>query len=45
MPDLTVSEELYRQIRAESADGDVDRALWRMVGAYRRANNPEADVT
>jgi hypothetical protein len=45
MPEITVSEELYRQIRAESDENDIDEALWRMVGSYRRANNPEADMT
>lgn len=45
MPEITVSEELYRQIRSESGDDDVDKALWRMVGSYRRMHNPEADTT
>ncbi|MFB6140378.1 MAG: hypothetical protein ABEJ26_08090 [Halosimplex sp.] len=45
MPDITVSEDLYRQIQTESVDGDVDKTLWKMVGAYRRANNPESDTT
>ncbi|WP_436911549.1 hypothetical protein [Halosimplex marinum] len=45
MPQIEVSEDLYRQIETESADGDIDTALWKMVGAYRRANNPEADTT
>ena len=45
MPELTVSEELYRQIEAEATDGNVDQALWKMVGTYRRQNNPEADMT
>jgi hypothetical protein len=42
MPEITVSEELYRQIQSE-ADGDLDRALWKMVGTYRRQNNPQAN--
>lgn len=45
MPEITVSEELYRQISAETSGNDFDEALWRMVGSYRRANNPEADTT
>jgi len=45
MPEITVSQELYSQLEAESADGDVDDALWRMVGTYRRANNPESDAS
>jgi len=42
MPEITVSEELYRQIQSE-ADEDLDRALWKMVGTYRRQNNPQAN--
>ncbi|ELZ22264.1 hypothetical protein C475_17168 [Halosimplex carlsbadense 2-9-1] len=45
MPQIEVSEDLYRQIETESVEGDIDKALWKMVGAYRRANNPEADRT
>lgn len=45
MPEITVSDQLYRQIQAEATDGNVDQALWKMVGTYRRANNPEADTT
>lgn len=45
MPEITVSQELYSQIEAESSDGDVDDALWKMVGTYRRANNPESDAS
>ncbi|WP_436927083.1 hypothetical protein [Halosimplex amylolyticum] len=45
MPEITVSEDLYRQIETECSDGDVDKTLWKMVGSYRRANNPEADTT
>jgi hypothetical protein len=41
MPDITVSEELYRQIDSEG-DEDTDKTLWRMVGTYRRSNNPQA---
>lgn len=44
MPEITVSEDLYRQIETES-DEDIDKTLWKMVGEYRRANNPEADTT
>jgi hypothetical protein len=43
MPEITVSENLYRQIRAESAEEDAEETLWKMVGTYRRANNPQAD--
>ena len=42
MPEISVSENLYRQLESESEDGDVETALWEMVGSYRRQNNPEA---
>ncbi len=45
MPEITVSDELYNQIAAETAGEDIDAALWKMVGSYRRANNPEADAS
>lgn len=43
MPEITVSEELYSQIEAESEEEDLEGALWRMVGNYRRVNNTESD--
>jgi len=47
MPKIEISERLYRQITAESGTtgDDVDKTLWKMVGTYRRENNPEADMT
>jgi hypothetical protein len=45
MPEITVSEELYNQIAAESSADDMEEGLWKMVGNYRRANNPEADAS
>ncbi|MFB6106270.1 MAG: hypothetical protein ABEJ70_04780 [Halobacteriaceae archaeon] len=46
MPEITVSEELYRQLTAEAEadDAALDRTLWRMVGSYRRSNRPESDT-
>lgn len=43
MPEITVSEELYRQLRTESTDEEIDRTLWKMVGTYRRQNNPQSN--
>lgn len=43
MPEITISEELYRQLQAESSDGDIEKSLWKMVAAYRRLHHPEAD--
>lgn len=42
MPEITVSQDLYDQIEAESDDGEMEATLWEMVGTYRRRNNPEA---
>lgn len=44
MPELTVSQDLYSQLESEASDGDIEAALWEMVGTYRRANNPESET-
>ncbi|WP_185903283.1 hypothetical protein [Halonotius terrestris] len=44
MPQITVSDDLYRQLEAESSEKDVTDTLWKMVGSYRRSNNPESDT-
>ncbi|WP_262175012.1 hypothetical protein [Haloarcula laminariae] len=43
MPRIEVPENLYRQLEAEANGDQIDDALWKMVGTYRRKNNPEAD--
>ena len=45
MPRIEVSENLYRQIESETSNDDFNDTLWKMVGSYRRTNNPEADQT
>ncbi|MEF8827950.1 MAG: hypothetical protein V5A49_02880 [Haloarcula sp.] len=45
MPRIEVSENLYRQIESEANNEDFNDTLWKMVGSYRRTNNPEADQT
>lgn len=45
MPRIEVSENLYRQLEDEANGEDLDDTLWKMVGTYRRKNNPEADRT
>ncbi|MGB9930324.1 hypothetical protein [Haloarcula amylolytica] len=45
MPRIEVSENLYRQIESETGNDDLNDTLWKMVGSYRRTNNPEADRT
>ncbi|MFC6861909.1 MULTISPECIES: hypothetical protein [Haloarcula] len=45
MPRIDVPENLYRQLENEANGGDLNDTLWKMVGSYRRTNNPEADQT
>lgn len=45
MPRIDVPENLYRQIESEANGGDLNDALWKMVGAYRRTSSPQADRT
>lgn len=45
MPKITISDDLYRQLKSESTETDISDTLWKMVGTYRRANNPESDTT
>lgn len=41
MPEISVSNDLYRQIES-ATDDDMEATLWEMVGNYRREHNPEA---
>ena len=43
MPRIDVPENLYRQIETEANGGDINETLWKMVGSYRRAANPQAE--
>jgi hypothetical protein len=40
MPELNVSEDLYRQIEDAAGGDDIDRTMWRMVYNYQRGNSP-----
>lgn len=40
MPEITVSESLYRQLEKASEGDDLDQTMWRMVGEYKRGNVP-----
>jgi hypothetical protein len=40
MPEITVSDSLYRQLQDASADRDLDEAMWEMVYRFQRGNNP-----
>lgn len=44
MEELTISDELYRQLEAETEDEEIEDTIWEMVGMYRRARNPESDT-
>lgn len=44
MPQLTISEDLYKQLEAAADGADVEQTLWEMAAMYRRQQNPEADV-
>jgi len=43
MPRIEVSENLYRQLEDEANGERLDDTLWKMIGTYRRKNNPESD--
>ncbi|MFC6824279.1 hypothetical protein [Halopelagius fulvigenes] len=40
MPEITVSEPLYRQLVSASDGGDLDETMWKMVARYSRGNTP-----
>jgi hypothetical protein len=40
MPEIEVSEDLYRQLETAAGDEDIDHAMWRMVYSYQRGNSP-----
>ncbi len=44
MPQIEVPESLYRQLENEANGEQIDDMLWKMVGTYRRKNNPESDI-
>lgn len=40
MPEITVSDTLYRQLEDAAGSGGIDEAMWKMVAHYQRGNNP-----
>jgi hypothetical protein len=40
MPEITVSDSLYRQLIDASAGEELDQTMWRMVHKYQRGNSP-----
>jgi hypothetical protein len=41
MPEISVSDKLYSQLQTEADGEELDQALWKMVAAYRRGENPQ----
>jgi len=40
MPEIQVSDSLYRQLQDASNGRDMDEAMWEMVYLFQRGNNP-----
>lgn len=40
MPEITISDQLYRQLVAASEDDDLDHTMWKMVHSYQRGHSP-----
>jgi len=40
MPQIQVSDSLYRQLEEASDGRDLDAAMWEMVYLFQRGNNP-----
>jgi hypothetical protein len=40
MPEITVSDSLYRQLVDASGEDQLDNTMWKMVAQYQRGNNP-----
>jgi hypothetical protein len=40
MPEITVSDSLYRQLENAAENGDVESALWEMNYLFQRGNDP-----
>jgi len=41
MPEIQVSDSLYRQLQEASRGRDIDEAMWEMVYLAQRGDNPE----
>ncbi|QGA81623.1 Uncharacterized protein LC1Hm_0559 [Halomicrobium sp. LC1Hm] len=40
MPQITVSDQLYRKLEEATEDRDTEDAMWEMVYRFDRGNNP-----
>lgn len=45
MPEISVSEELYEQLKAAGSTDEIEETLWQMLGSYQRQNNPQSDTS
>ena len=40
MPEITVSDSLYRQLIDAAGGEELDQTMWQMVHKYQRGNSP-----
>lgn len=40
MPEIEVSDSLYRQIEDAAEDSDLEHTIWEMVYLFQRGNDP-----
>ena len=40
MPEISVSDSLYRQLEEAADGGDTEEAMWQMLHLFQRGNNP-----
>jgi hypothetical protein len=40
MPEITVSDSLYKQLVDASGGDDLDNTMWQMLHKYQRNNSP-----
>ena len=40
MPEIQVSDSLYRQLKEASDGREIDEAMWEMLYLFQRGNNP-----
>ncbi|KYH25222.1 hypothetical protein HAPAU_28070 [Halalkalicoccus paucihalophilus] len=40
MPEITVSDSLYRQLESACDENDFESALWEMTYLFQRGNDP-----
>jgi hypothetical protein len=43
IPGITISDDRYDQLEAESEGDDKEETLWEIIRMYRQTNNTESD--